>query len=124
MRARLEALDRYLCTLFGFLQQRVLALERQRVLNKGAARRLAKVLPGEPAVQVVSLRRREYEAPEGDPTTRAVEWSCQWLVSGHWRAQYYPSTGQHRPKWIYPHTKGPADKPLKVGAKKVYAVTR
>lgn len=122
--ARRDAMDRYLCTLFGFLQQRVLVLSKQRVLNKGAARRLAKALPREPAVQVVSLRRRQYETQEGKPTLRSVEWSCQWLVRGHWRAQYYPSTGQHRPKWIYPHTKGPADKPLKVGREKVYAVVR
>ncbi|SFV65451.1 hypothetical protein MNB_SV-13-991 [hydrothermal vent metagenome] len=29
-----------------------------------------------------------------------------WLVRGHWRNQYHPKSGVHKPKWIDPHFRG------------------
>lgn len=42
------------------------------------------------------------------------DWSHRWLVSGHWRNQWYPSEGVHRPIWIDAFVKGPSDAPLLV----------
>jgi hypothetical protein len=66
-------------------------------------------------VRLIHLRRatREQGAPEGDGAAR--EFTCRWMVRGHWRQQWYPSRGVHRPIWINPHLKGPDDKPLRTG---------
>jgi hypothetical protein len=64
-----------------------------------------------PDVLVVRLRRIE-TATANDDEVVAVDWSHRWLVSGHWRQQYYPSESGHRPIWINPHVKGPQDRPL------------
>ena len=42
------------------------------------------------------------------------DWSHRWLVSGHWRNQWYPSEGVRRPIWIDAFVKGPSDAPLLV----------
>lgn len=36
----------------------------------------------------------------------------RFLVSGHWRRQWYPSLQTHKPKWINPYVKGPEDAPF------------
>lgn len=63
----------------------------------------------EDGIRVVTLRR-----PETGPTPASglVDWSHRWIVSGHWRNQWYPSQEEHRPKWIDAYEKGPDDKPL------------
>ncbi|MGH9153979.1 MAG: hypothetical protein ACRD03_16690 [Acidimicrobiales bacterium] len=63
-------------------------------------------------VRVITLRR-QHHAAEGD-TERPVDWSHRWIVSGHWRRQWYPAQEQHRLRYILPHVKGPDDKPLVV----------
>jgi len=74
-------------------------------------------------VKVVQLRRSE--SPQGQaPAQDSVEWSCRWIVNGHWRNQYHPSTGKHELKYILPYVKGPEDKPLRVQTQTVYSVTR
>lgn len=67
------------------------------------------------SVHVLHLRRSERDpgAPQDDPASR--EYTCRWMVRGHWRQQWYPSRGVHRPIWINPHVKGPDDKPLRTG---------
>lgn len=67
------------------------------------------------AVRVLHLRRleRDQGAPPDEPGSR--DYTCRWMVRGHWRQQWYPSRGVHRPIWINPHVKGPDDKPLRTG---------
>ncbi|MBW6432206.1 hypothetical protein KZ829_00400 [Actinoplanes hulinensis] len=67
------------------------------------------------AVRVLHLRRleRDHEAAQDDSASR--EYTCRWMVRGHWRQQWYPSRGVHRPIWINPHIKGPDGKPLRTG---------
>ena len=72
-------------------------------------------------LRVIQLRRAERSSPTGEGTH---EYSCQWLVSGHWRQQFYPSTKEHRPVWIDPYVKGPDDKPFKVPRETVFRVVR
>lgn len=44
---------------------------------------------------------------------REREYSCRWIVSGHYRNQPYgPGRTQHRRIWIAPYIAGPKDKPL------------
>lgn len=67
-------------------------------------------------VTVLRLRRHVRVAAEA-ATTR--DWSCQWIVRGHWRNHWYPSLGEHRQRYIAPHIKGPSDKPLQVSDRAV-----
>jgi len=79
-------------------------------------------------VKVIALRRKHFQEtadpslPLGESTR---EWSCQWVVSGHWRNQPFgPGRTARRLVYINPFVKGPEDKPLKPAQKKVYAVMR
>jgi hypothetical protein len=77
----------------------------------------------EPVCHVVVLRRavqsREQARDEAEREGR--DWQHHWWVSGHYRAQWHPSTKSHKVIWITPHVKGPLDKPL---LEKTYAVLR
>jgi hypothetical protein len=87
---------------------------RAMVPGRAARRRsLRKKL--EPQVHVVRLRRREQQHhASSDSDSIEFEWSCRWIVQGHWRNQWYPSLQSHRPRWISEYVKGPEDKPLVV----------
>jgi hypothetical protein len=77
------------------------------------------------SVSVIILRRKaDTGLNPDDGRSGLVEWTCQWLVRGHWRQQFYPSRMEHRPLWIEPYTKGPEDKPFKSPADVVFAVVR
>lgn len=66
-------------------------------------------------VRVVRLHlHARPQHPDGADGTQQVEWSHRWLVSGHWRRQWYPASRQHQAKYILPYVKGPADRPLVV----------
>jgi hypothetical protein len=79
--------------------------------------------PSSPVIRVVQLRRRESRSThEVTPTER--DWSCQWVVRGHWRQQFYPSKHANLPIWITPYVKGPQDKPLRPPRATVFAVVR
>jgi hypothetical protein len=74
-------------------------------------------------VKVIQLRRAE--TPPRLPTTsegEPVDWSCRWIVNGHWRNQPYKD--ERKLIYILPFVKGPADKPLRVPTHTVYQVSR
>lgn len=50
--------------------------------------------------------------PREDDESAGRTYHVRWTVRGHWRRQWYPSRGEHRPVWIHPHVKGPSDAPL------------
>jgi hypothetical protein len=108
-----------------WLKQRVLQRSSMRVPRQ-PGRHLARTnnLATVPLVEVVHLRRAE--TPPSDqiltPITN-VNWSCRWIVAGHWRNAWFPSIEQHIPIWINPFIKGPQDAPLKTSIK-IYAVDR
>lgn len=73
-------------------------------------------------VVVVRLRR-----PRGQRLTESehdVEWSCRWIVSGHWRKQWYPSLNAHRQVWISGYVKGPDDKELRLRKTRAFELVR
>lgn len=77
------------------------------------------------SVRVVSLRRTSHADRSPTSGEQALrEWACRWVVSGHWRRQYYASCGKHRPLWIHPYIKGPEDKPFVPPRPAVVAVRR
>ena len=67
-----------------------------------------------PLIKSVLLRRVDYVGgPKREPTEGGtVNWSHRWLVSFHWREQWYPSEQRHKSIAIQPYEKGPKDKPL------------
>jgi hypothetical protein len=75
-------------------------------------------------IQIVYLRRREQHPTLQDGTSNPVDWSCQWLVQGHWRNQYHPSDQSHKPAFIQSYVKGPEDKPFRVPREKIFAAVR
>lgn len=77
----------------------------------------------EGSVRIVTLRRRQYvNKKEGDG--EPVEWSCRWLVRGHWRRVRDKKTGEEKTVWVRGYIKGPSDKPFKQPKQNLFAVTR
>jgi hypothetical protein len=115
---------RHVATAFAFLHQRIFVTKREAP-DRAARRRIAKERPdlGQPVVRVVRLRtaeRQQEHRQDGEP----VEWSCRWIVRGHWREQWFPKLRKNQPIWITPHVKGPDDKPLRAPRATVFAVVR
>ena len=120
--ARCVRLGRFLLAASAWLRQRVVVLSEghiERHRRKQIAREYA--VPPPAAVQVVQLRRPE-AAASGLTAGTSVDWSCRWVVHGHWRNQPYKDT--RRLIYIMPFVKGPADKPLRVPSHTVYQVSR
>lgn len=67
-------------------------------------------------VRVIDIKRRP---SSGKGSGSGREYRHKFLVNGHWRNQWYPGLGEHRPVWISPYLKGPENAPMLDG-KKVY----
>jgi hypothetical protein len=113
---------RFIVAMWLFMQQRILVTRQQRP-SRAVARR-AKSFRDDPVLRVIELRSREYQTVQREGEAEHRDYSCQWIVRGHWRQQWYPSLGRHQPKWITPHVKGPSDAPLKTPRANVFAVVR
>jgi len=83
--------------------------------SRGVRRRIERTYPGRPIpdVRVITLRRPKVPThAEVDPDQRGREYSHRFWVNGHWRKQWYPSEGRHKPRYIEGYVKGPEDKPF------------
>lgn len=89
--------------------------------SKTEGKQLARQKLAMSMVRVVRLRRSEQR--ESDQS-RNVDWSCKWVVDGHWRMQWFPSEGVHKPVYIDSYVKGPEDKPLKARPETVFSVVK
>lgn len=107
--------------LLTFLHQRLLIREERQVPRQWR-RRNRRDSWARDGVTIIKLRL--VERLKGTGALVPVEWTCRWLVSGHWRQQWYASTRRHRPVWITPYIKGPEDKPLKEPRGLLFAVVR
>lgn len=115
---------RFLICACAWLQQRVITAPGSQV-ERHRRKQLAREFDTHVSdVKVVQLRRAESQPHPRDPHADPVEWSCRWIVNGHWRNQFYPSTGKHDLKYILPYVKGPDDKPLKTPTHTIYDVSR
>jgi hypothetical protein len=72
-------------------------------------------------VLVVRLRR---EGKLSERLGGSVDYAHRFMVSGHWRNQWYPSLHRHRQVWVTPYVKGPADKPFKPPLRRVFNFDR
>jgi hypothetical protein len=112
-----------IAALFLFMEQRILITPQHRAERHTRKRLERNGWQHEPLVRVVELRRKQAKS-QHDGEHEAIDWSHQWIVSGHWRQQWYPSLNANQPRWIMPYVKGPEDKPLKPPRAKVFAVVR
>jgi hypothetical protein len=105
------------------LMMQQIAVRDERPAPRASRRRWQREMPekSEPGIVVVRLRRPKSH-PSGDHHT--VDWKQQWIVGGHWRAQFYPSLGIHRQIWISNYVKGPADKPLVIRKGRAFELVR
>jgi hypothetical protein len=78
--------------------------------------------PGREVV-VVRLRRESSDHMRQEPESEA-NYSHRFIVSGHWRNQWYASGQVHRQIWISPYVKGPEDQPLVVRPRRVFSLVR
>lgn len=69
------------------------------------------------------ILRRYHRVTQGIIEGASVEWSKRWIVTGHWRNQWFPSVQERRPVWIAPYVKGPDGKPLD-DPMKIFEVSR
>ena len=107
-----------LSTVWLLMGQRGLATTRTGVAkpkNKAAARRAAPVQDELDRVRIIEIRAGTDHAAAYSGTTRTHR--HRWMVKGHWRQQYYPSSKTNRPVWIAPHLKGPEGAPMLTGQK-------
>lgn len=113
---------RLLAAALLFVAQRVVIVSDERP-DRPERRRFEREFPErpEPVIRVVQLPRRSYTG-QTESDHPGVGWSVRWLVAGHWRRQYLPSSGGHRPTYINPYLKGPDDKPLRVPTTTLYRV--
>lgn len=78
-----------------------------------------KVYKANANVSVVSLRHYPGAIPSDSRERRTTD--KRWVVSGHWRKQWYPKAQVHKPRWIPAHVKGPKGAPL-TNPEKVYVL--
>jgi hypothetical protein len=104
-----------------FLEQQFAVSER-RAPDRLARRRFEKANIEYPELRVIRLRKAHVDPAQKE--SGKVDWHVRWIVNGHWRQQWYASDQSHRPLWILPYLKGPADKPLKAPTASVFAVVR
>jgi len=104
---------RLLLTFFRLTFQRVTVPHRE-FMGRAAKRRTERstYAAPEPGTITIIKLRREYQQQHEEHVPGTVDWSHRWMVSGHWRNQWYPSLGRHQAKYIPPYVKGPEDKPF------------
>lgn len=83
-----------------------------RPFRRRAAR--AGVVRADEPVQLVDITTRPKPSRPVIPG-EGRSYRVRWVVDGHWRNQWYPSSGVHRPRWIEPYVKGPDGAPLRTG---------
>jgi hypothetical protein len=94
-------------------------------LPRSERKRRARAGTKTPTVRVVNIRKVRKGAGSSEHVEASkIDWSCSWIVRGHWRSQWYASEKTHRPKYIEPYVKGDQDKPLKPATRAVFQVIR
>jgi hypothetical protein len=85
--------------LWMFLGMEIVTTRRHVPARAFRRRALRSILHGE--VHVVLLRRLAHPETGEDVTHREVDWTCQWVVQGHWRHWEKPDFGSHRAVVLY-----------------------
>jgi len=113
--AELTNTFRLLNAFFDMLTQRIV-LTGDETPHRSARKRAARAgLREASAVRTVTLRRRSREGAGSEERTEGdVQWSCRWVVAGHWH-RYRVGAGRERVerRWVEAYIKGPDDAPLR-----------
>lgn len=113
----------FLFAFWAFVQQEVVYSEVM-MQPRGIRRRAEHEGRPQPGpLNVVRLRRAAAGVVVPSANPKHIEWAHRWIVSGHWRKQWYAKAQVRRQIWIYDYVKGPEDRPL-VERKKVFNVAR
>ena len=118
----IKSIAQFVGAMFRLLTQTITV--RTEMVPPREFRKRAKPWLPERKVVVVTLRKRREGAYPPDRDEGGVEWTHRWLVSGHWRNQWFPSLSVHRQIWISPFIKGPEELPLVIRAHRVFKLTR
>lgn len=114
---------RWVYTAFHLMSQRLAATVEHKA-ERATVRRMERENLSLPSLlRVVTLRRME-EARNAEGGSHSVDWRWQWTVGGHWRNQWYPSAGEHKPVYIEDYVKGPPDAPFKPAQALIYKAER
>ncbi|MSS45275.1 hypothetical protein FYJ43_04285 [Cutibacterium sp. WCA-380-WT-3A] len=89
------------------------AERRHRDQPRRDVARAARARESTSPITIVDLRpmRTVPEPGAGGESGRRLH--VRHVVRGHWRQQWYPSSGEHRPRWIHSYLKGPDGAPVK-----------
>ncbi len=103
---------------FAFLESPYIVYEYPGTADQNRAQRkriqrVQETLPPLMLEPKVVVLRRALIKRDKDEQGKEVNWSHQWMVSGHWRQQWYPSAQSHGLIWVPPYLKGPPELPLK-----------
>lgn len=101
-----QALSDAICL---FIEEKILKISETRV-NRQFKKGLEKAGAPLETIRVISLRAYDYDGPQSEGVSQ--EYTRQWIVRGHPRAQWYPSLNQHQWIWIDPYKKGPEGAPF------------
>jgi hypothetical protein len=112
---------RILQVTFRLMQQQIAVQQRQ--YGPRPQRRQAKRLGFTDREVLVVRLRRERSKPTEDEHGLA-NYSHRFIVSGHWRNQWYPASNDHRQIWISPYVKGGESLPLVVKPRRAFVLNR
>lgn len=105
-----DCIGRIMYTFFRFIQETWVD-NRMVIADRHTAKRVRKYRIT-PEVRVIQLREASTAKPRYEDSGEEIHYSHRFIVSGHWRNQWYPSQDRHAPKYIPSYIKGPDDKPL------------
>lgn len=105
-------------TTLRLMQQTLTARHAERP-DRPTRRQASRYGFAERDVIVVRLRR-ERDSTGHEPPGEDANYSHRFIVSGHWRNQWYPASGVHRQKWISPYVKGDESLPLVIRPRRVF----
>lgn len=106
-----------------FMAQQLTSRVRYQT-DRATRRRAEKIKQNVPPfIEVITLRRKQQDR-EAAKAHQDIDWQWQWAVRGHWRDQWYPAEGIHKPVFIESYIKGPEDKPVKPPTTKLFAAIR
>jgi hypothetical protein len=80
-------------------------------LDRAVRRRLQRRDMPLDGVRLITLRRSSSGGAAAQPAVGS-RYHHRWPVAGFWRQQWYPSRGEHRPRWVRPHIRGPEGTPM------------
>jgi hypothetical protein len=109
-----------------YLMSQRLAMNVHHDTDRNTRRRAEREkTPVTPFLRVVTLRRLEEDRKKAiEAGEHHIDWQWSWVVSGHWRNQWFPATQEHKPVFVEAYIKGPHDKPLKPEGLKIFVARR